>query len=52
MQDKTPKNKNKKRHGYWEVYSNSNTLSYTGLYVNGNLYGYGILFKEKEYYAR
>ena len=41
MQDKdiTPRNKQNKRHGYWERYHNNGQLHDKGSYVNGNQVG-------------
>ena len=48
-----PRNNKEQKHGYWEVYyPNTNYLYYKCFYVNDVIYGYGITFKEKEYYAR
>ncbi len=51
--DIRPKNNKEQKHGYWEVYyPNTNYLFYKCFFVNDVIYGYGITFKEKEYYAR
>jgi antitoxin component YwqK of YwqJK toxin-antitoxin module len=39
MQDKTPKNKNNKRHGLWERYHDNGMLHEKGLYINGEHFG-------------
>ena len=40
MQDKTPYNKQAKRHGYWEKYRHDGTLWYICNYINDVWYGY------------
>ena len=40
MQDKTPRNEQGQKHGYWEVYYYNGLLSFTVNFINGNPYGH------------
>jgi antitoxin component YwqK of YwqJK toxin-antitoxin module len=39
MQNKTPKNEQGNRHGYWKIYWDNGQLSHKGSYINGTRFG-------------
>jgi hypothetical protein len=56
---KRPKNKQWRRHGYWEVYSRHGYLWFCGPYINGERFGHHLRFGRgitdvtfNNYYAR